>query len=103
VVERVARVLNKHFGVGNEEHWIVYCAAARAAIEALSATKSEAVSEHRDFWLKSWFELEAAASALVAKIDALADKQCGPFAIRNSVRNSAEFEALAAKLGSRAP
>jgi hypothetical protein len=42
VVERVARVLNKHFGVGNEEHWIVYCAAARAAIEALSATKSEA-------------------------------------------------------------
>lgn len=35
VVERVAMILNSHFGVGNEEHWPVYVEAARAAIAAM--------------------------------------------------------------------
>jgi hypothetical protein len=61
---------------------------------------SEAISEHRDFWLKSWFELEGAASALVAKIDALSEGQCGPFAIKNSIANSPEMDALRAALAS---
>jgi hypothetical protein len=54
----------------------------------------DGLREHRDFWLKSWVELEAAATALVAKIDALSEGECGPFAIKNSIANSPEMDAL---------
>jgi hypothetical protein len=33
-LERVARALNEHFGVGNPGHWEVYTEAARAALDA---------------------------------------------------------------------
>lgn len=43
-------------------------------------------------------EMRDASEALLAKIDALADEQCGPFAIRNAVANSTECDALRALL-----
>jgi hypothetical protein len=46
--------------------------------------------------------LVEAAGALVARIERLSDGQCGPFAIRNSIANSPEMDALRIALSSTA-
>jgi hypothetical protein len=70
------------------------------ALTRQAQVSDEGLREHRDFWLKSWVELEAAATALVAKIDALSEGECGPFAIKNSIANSPEMDVLRAALPS---
>jgi hypothetical protein len=78
-----------------------YADSQAAILEALTRQASaDGLREHRDFWLKSWFELEGAASALVAKVEALADGECGPFAIKNSIANSPEMNVLRSALAS---
>ena len=113
-VKRVARAIFESHNAtytpvrweNDPEHWRRY---ARAAIAAMPETASllAAIAPsadvvelrgHRDFWLKSWSETQDAASALVARIDRLAERECGTFDILNCIANSSEMDALRAAL-----